>query len=631
MSLQKLDGRSADITVEQTEKLQQLFPEAFTEDKVDFDTLKAALGEEIDLGERYGLSWKGKSNVFRAIQQPTTKTLKPVREESVNFDETDNLFIEGDNLEVLKTLQRAYYGKIKMIYIDPPYNTGNDFVYNDKFAQTQAAYTQEAGLKDENGNITRTDGLRKNSKDGGHFHSNWLNMMYPRLYLARNLLRQDGVIFVSIDDNEVHNLRMIMNEIFGEENFVAQIIWKKKYSPQNDATYFSEMHDYILCYARQKKQTKTEDSGLTLKLLARSEAQDKAYINPDNDERGPWKATDPTSNKTRSQRPNLYFPVTNPFTKEEIYPPEQRVWRFTKDEYERRREENRIWWGNKGQNKMPSLKSFLNEVLAGRVPQTIWDYSEVGHTQEAKQEVLRLFKNVPVFDTPKPVRLMTRLLQLSCSDQDIAMDFFSGSGSLAQAVQELNSEDDGNRKWVCVQLPEAVEKGSEARKAGYENIADIAKERIRRAGKKIQDEQAGKLKLEDGKLDLGFKVFKLDNSNFKVWNTNIVEPEALKKQSQLHLNPIKDDTSEEDLLFEIMIKVGIEPTAKREKMGEYWNINNSELIICLAKSISPELFQQMLNQQPQKVIILDKSLTTDQSKTNLTLQAAKSNIEILVV
>ena len=401
---EKVKGSTLDIAAENRARLKQLFPTIFTEtrndkgeltESVDFEKLRAELGTFSDLfesrRERYGMEWPGKKEALHLIQTLSSATLKPCRQQSVNFDSTENLFIEGDNLEVLKLLQTSYYGKVKMIYIDPPYNTGKEFIYPDNFSESLETYLEYAGLIDGDGKKFST-----NTANEGHFHTRWLNMMYPRLYLARNLLCEDGVIFISIDDNEVSNLRKLCDEIFGEENFVANIIWQKKQSPQNDATYFSDMHDYILVYAKKAKSFKTDEDGWNRNLLVRSQEQTSRYTNIDNDARGPWASVDCSSNKSAEQRPNLFYPIVNPFTKQEVYPSRQRVWRFEKSKMDELIRENRIYWGENGNR--TKTKNFLNEVQDGIVPSTWWSREFAGDNQAAKREIRGYFLNEGVVD-----------------------------------------------------------------------------------------------------------------------------------------------------------------------------------------------------------------------------------------
>jgi len=408
-----MDGKSLTPQELKLQQLKEILPEAFAEGKVDWEKLKATLGEDINFAnERYVLNWAGKSEAFKVLQAPTTKTLVPDKKESVNFDETENIFIEGENLEVLKVLQKSYFGKVKMIYIDPPYNTGNDsFIYPDKFSETKAEYEKRVGDKDEEGYLTKDGMFRKNSKENGQYHSNWLNMMYPRLFLAKNLLKQDGVIFISIDDNEVHNLKMMMNEVFGEENFVANIIWQKKYAPQNDAKWFTDNHDHILLFSKSKVDWK-------LYPLPRTEKQNKYYINDDNDGKGLWR----TDNiLVKSYTANRVFPITNPNTKEDFLPPKGRCWRYAKDTIDRMLIENRLYFGKEGKG-APQVKRYLKEVKDGVTPLTLWLRDEVGDNQEGKNELNALF-GIPTFDTPKVVRLIKRMLQLSTKSNDIILDF----------------------------------------------------------------------------------------------------------------------------------------------------------------------------------------------------------------
>lgn len=615
----KFNGASFLPQDELIQRLKADFPEVFSEGNIDPKKLKATLGEHVDLGERYGLTWKGKNDVFRVIQETTTKTLKPAKDESVNFDETENLFIEGDNLEALKVLQRSYYGKVKMIYIDPPYNTGNDFVYNDSFAQNKSEYEEEANIRNEQGNIKQLSALQKNTKDSGHYHSNWLNMMYPRLYLARNLLRDDGVIFVSIDDNEVHNLRLIMNEIFGEENFIAQIIWEKRYGRSNDAKLFAYNTDYILLYRKSE--------ALSVLREPRGESQNEIYSNPDNDPRGEWTSVSFVSQRTRAERPNLSYSIKHPKTGEQIDHPAN-SWKYSEEKYLQLQADNRLYWGKDGDQKYPRIKRFLSELAEGIVPVTLWNHEETGTGEVGTKEVESLVGK-DVFDHPKPVSLLLRAINIGTSSDknDVILDFFAGSATTAHAVMKANMQDGGNRKWIVVQLPEETDENSEARKAGYKSIADIAKERIKRAGKKLVEENS------DKKLDTGFKVLKIDETNFKVWDANIKTPQQLEQQMIDSFDTIKQSATEEDLLLELVIKSGLEPTVKKGKQEDsYWRIGNGEILIYLKDNISEETFKAILGRKPKKVILLERALQdNDELKTNLLLQAEKENIEVLVI
>ena len=613
-----MDGYNDNINQQQIDKLAQLFPEVVTEGKIDWQKLQATLGEAVDLGERYGIGWKGKSDVFAAIQKKTVQTLHPDRANSVDWDTTGNMFIEGDNLAMLKILHKAYYGKVKMIYIDPPYNTGNDFIYNDDFKQTRRSYEAEAGITDDEGNVVRDDGLRTNT--GGHKHSNWLNMMYPRLFLARNLLRQDGVIFVSIDDNEVHNLRLMMNEIFGEENFVAQIVWERAYAPVNLKHHFSESHDYIVCFAR--------NIDLLDKLsLKRNEAADARYKNPDNDPRGVWQS-DNFSVGPANQK-NIYEIITP--SGRRVLPPSGYSWRFSENKTQELIADNRVWFGSSGSG-VPRYKRFLSEVKDGVTPMTVWKYTDVGHSQDATKEVKDLFDGVAYFDYPKPVKLIKQLASLCTNDNDIILDFFSGSGTTAHAVTELNAEDGGNRRWICVQLPELTDEKSEAYKSGYRTIADIARERIRRAGAKIRANQADKLLPRNVPLDLGFRAYRVDDSNFKQWNELVSNPEEIRQQALANLDPLEEGATDDDLLTELLLKHGISPLVQIDQYDNFCFIPSEKLAICLAHSMTEELFATVLAAKPSSIILLDRTFGDDINlKVNLLLQAERQGVEVEVV
>ncbi len=455
--------------------------------------------------------------------------MSPDENGSVDWDTTDNLFIEGDNLEVLKLLQKSYYGKVKMIYIDPPYNTGNDFIYPDNYSESLDTYLKYTGQVGEEGLKAST-----NQESDGRFHSKWLNMMWPRLYLARNLLRDDGVIFVSIDDHEVANLRMMMNEIFGEENFVSCIVWQKTYSPANDKKGIDAMQDYILCY--QKSDL------FNVNLFPRTAKQDGAYTNLDNDSRGPWKSVDATRSEFREY---AWFPIMTPSGKE-VYPAQGRSWVFTKEELPSLLADNRLWFGKDGSSK-PSKKLFLTEVKQGITPTTWWPHEDAGHNDEAKKEIKALFTTSIPFDTPKPTRLIERLLQLGTNrdTEDVVLDFFAGSGTTAHAALSMNQKDNGNRKFILVQLPESTEQ------TDFPTIAEISKERIRRAASKLTEVDRN----EKGE-DRGFRVFKLKPSNFRRWLE--LPPDSPSEQIAIelegHVEHVNPDASQEDLLFEILVK-----------------------------------------------------------------------------
>ncbi|MDO4780944.1 MAG: site-specific DNA-methyltransferase [Candidatus Saccharibacteria bacterium] len=604
-----MNGYNDNITDQQLAKLQELFPEAFTEGKVNWSQLRATLGDAIEGGDSYGLSWKGKAGVFAKIQERTVETLHPDRDNSVDWDTTDNMFIEGDNLAALKILHKSYYGRVKMIYIDPPYNTGNDFVYNDDFKQTRKSYEADAGIVDDEGNITRDDGLRANT--GGHKHSNWLNMMYPRLFLARNLLRQDGVIFVSIDDNEVHNLRLIMNEIFGEENFVAQLNWQTKKAAQgmNTANMIVDNHEYILVYARKSEYFRF--IGL--------DRSDDSFSNPDNDPRGLWK-------RQYLQRLGQNLPVrsiTDPATGN-VFSFETP---YTQDKLEKWIDEGRIIFPN-DVNKYPARKEFLNEYSE---KQQLVTSLGLFATKTTTEQLYEYFDGRKVFNNPKPHTLIKFLIRTTI-DEGVILDFFSGSGTTAHAVAELNAEDGGNRKWICVQLPEQTSEKSEAFRAGYANIADIARERIRRAGAKIRTDFAEKIAERKTPLDLGFRAYRVGDSNFKPWNELVADPEEIRQQMLNSLDPIEPDATDESILTELLLKRGISPLTEIETYDDFVFVPSENLVISLSSHMTEELFAQILTKSPSRIILLDRAFSDDISlKTNLILQAEKQSIAVEVV
>ena len=541
--MDKMDGMTMDIEQANVEKLREVFPEVFADGKVDFDKLQGLLGNYIaDDKEKYSFSWKGKADSLRLAQKRSTGTLRPCKDESKDWDTTENLYIEGDNLEVLKLLQSSYLNSVKMIYIDPPYNTGNDFVYIDDFADGIAHYKEVTG-----------QATKSNPETAGRYHTNWLNMMYPRLKLARNLLTDDGVIFISIDDNEQANLKKLCDEIFGESNFVAQIIWERAFSPVNLKKHFSKSHDYILCYAKNLDISVCNG-------LKRTEDSNGRYYNLDNDPRGAWTSSDMTVGPVIQ---NKLYDIISPSGRV-LKPASGRCWLFTKERYEELLKDNRIWFGIDGEN-MPRVKKFLTEVKQGLTPMTIWKYTEVGHSQDAAQKLKKLFNGKDYFDYPKSVDLIKRCVQLYSSEDSIILDFFSGSATTAHAVMQLNAEDGGNRKFIMVQLPEKCDEKSEAYKAGYKNICEIGKERIRRAGEKIKEENKDKKGIES--LDVGFKVFKLDSSNLIKWdNTPTTDEEEVKNRiKQLSMDYLVDGRSDLDLVYEIMLKYGLPLTLPVEE------------------------------------------------------------------
>lgn len=528
---------------------------------------------------------------------PTNKTLRPCREESVDFDHTRNLYIEGDNLDVLKVLRETYLGKVKMIYIDPPYNTGNDFVYNDDFSLDADEYKENSGQTDEDGNR-----LVQNTESNGRFHTDWLNMIYPRLKVAKDLLAEDGVIFISIDDNEVENLKKVCNEVFGEGNFIAQLIWERAYSPKNDARFISNSHDYILMYA------KSIDT-FTIGRLPRTEEANARYSNPDNDPRGDWKPSD-MSVKTYSA--DCDYPITTPSGRV-VEPPAGRCWRLSPKAFGERLRDNRIWFGTDG-NSVPCIKRFLSELkFEGMAPTSILFYKEVGHSQEGAKEVVALFGDKGVFDGPKPVRLLQRLITLAnLKDDSIVLDFFSGSATTAHALIKTNAEKDTHCKFIMVQLPEEV---SETKKdQGYKTICEIGKERIRRAGKKIKEENADKEGID--KLDIGFRVLKLDSSNMQdVYYT----PQEF-TMNDLFADNVKPDRTAEDLLFQTMLDLGVELSATIEQRTmngkQVFFVNDNYLVACFDTDITEETIKAIAKLKPYYFVMRDSSLASDNVADN---------------
>ena len=552
-------------------------------------------------------SWNGKNEARRIAKIPSTGTLIPCKEKSKNWDTTENLYIEGDNLEVLKLLQKSYHNKVKMIYIDPPYNTGKDFVYKDNFKDNIKNYMEKTGQFDCEGNKLST-----NSESNGRYHSDWLSMMYPRLKLARNLLKDDGVIFISIDDNEVQNLRKICDEIFGGENFITQFIWEKRTTRENRRV-FSVNHDYILCYAKQKN--KFEEIRNLLPLT--NEAKER-YKNPDNDKRGVWQSVSlnaQAGHATQSQ----FYTIEVPSGKQ-VNPPSGRCWSVIKDKYQLLVEDNRIWFGEKGNN-VPRRKVFLNEIEQGLTPHTLWRSDEVGSTDSAKKELIKLFNGQETMDTPKSVILMQRLIHISSNENDIILDFFSGSATTAHALMQLNAEDGEKRKHIMVQLPELTNEKSEAKKAGYKNICEIGKARIDKAGNKILKDNKDKEGIEN--LDIGFKVFKLDSSNIKIWDG---ESKDLVNRLYNIVDNIKEDRKEEDVLYEILLKYGLELTYPIDELevnnNKIYSIGFGALIICLSINIDLETVEAIGKYKKEKavermsIVFKDTGFKNDTIKTN---------------
>ena len=603
------------------EQLRQLLPEAFTEDKLDITALKRALGESatIEAGERYRLDWVGKTEAYQTLQATTTSTLRPMREQSVNFDSANHVFIEGENLETLKVIQKAYFGQVKLIYIDPPYNTGNDnFVYPDRFQESKEDYLRRINELDEQGALLREGQFRKNSRESGHYHSNWLSMMLPRLYIARNLLKDDGVIFVSCDDNEVYNLRCLMNEIFGEENFVATVIWQKVYSPKNSARHFSEDHDYIIIYARNA-------DNWSPRLLPRSEEMESRYSNPDNDPRGSWKAGDLSARNYYSKGT---YTITCPSGRKIEGPPPGMYWRYSENKLKELDEDNRLWWGTDGNN-TPAIKRFLSEVKQGRVPQTLWKYDEVGHTQKAKKELLERidFPNSDlVFDTPKPTALIQRMLQLSSApdSNDLVLDFFAGSGTTMDAVLQQNAEDDCNRRCILVQMAEPLD----ADNAEFSDIAQVARTRVRKALERLRDTDDLLNKLPAGE---GFRAYRLAASCFPQWRPQSFDnAEELAEQIRLFMDADNSESDPEAIAQELLLKSGYPLTtaitAQTIADVSVYSVDDGKLILIL-QAFNADMIGPLLAMQPERIIALDAVFNdSDQLKANLALQCRDADI-----
>lgn len=646
----QIDGFSMNIEQTNLDKLRSVFPECVSEGKLDIDKLLSLCGEYIDNDfEKYKFEWKGKADCLRLAQKRSTGTLRPCPEESVDWDTTQNLYIEGDNLEVLKLLQTAYYRKVKMIYIDPPYNTGNDFVYADDFADPMARYKE----------VTQQT-TKSNPETMGRYHTNWLNMMYPRLRLAANLLRDDGVIFISIDDVEIDNLKKLCNEIFGEENFVAQFIWQSRQNKDNrNITGVSIDHEYVVCYTKQFGH----------RVFRGTDRKTEQYKNPDNDPRGPWTSANMVGLATADARPNLHYDLINPADGRNYGCPEK-GWRYDRNTMNRLIQEGRIIWPDNPDGR-PRKKSFLNE-LSDNLPGFSSIFSTGVYTNTATKEIGGLF-NRYLFDFPKPVEVIKQLVSQVSNTDDIILDFFSGSATTAHAVMQLNAEDGGNRRFILVQLPELCDEKSEAYKAGYKNICEIGKERIRRAGEKLKDtlessglfvraakryqDQHGSFegltyaeweespdvinakKEMAAKLDVGFRVFKLDTSNLETWDATPIENEQLdllyqRMNSMIHR--VKPERTDLDMIYEIMLKLGVPLTYSVTP----FSINNKTvygvgddclLLICLVENVQPEDVEQMTQYAPAKIIISRDSFADDTAMANAYYILRDHGIELKLV
>ena len=608
MKIRSLDGKTPDIAEENIQKLRQIFPDVFTEDKVDIEKLQQVLGNYVeDSNERYNFTWNGKGRALRLSQTPSLGTLRPCKEESKDWDTTQNLYIEGDNLEVLKLLQKSYHGKVKMIYLDPPYNTGGDFVYPDDYHDSLENYKKITGQVDSEGNRIST-----NTEASGRYHTDWLNMMYPRLRLARNLLADDGVIFISIDDNEVDNLKKICNEVFGEDNFIELLVWKRRATPPNDRI-IGKNHEYIAVYAKNSEEVK-------LFLQPRSKKDNERYKNPDNDPRGPWAPADLSANgKGGRLTESCIYPILNPENNKEYYPPQNKCWLYNREKMLTLLKEGRVKF--RTESGTPFLKRYLSEVRQGTTLPTILD--SAGFSQDSAREIREIFKR-DVFEFTKPTKLIEMLVRCGIDNQNdgIILDFFSGSATTAHAVMQLNAEDGGNRKFIMVQLPEPTDEKSEAHKAGYMNICEIGKERIRRAGEKIKEKYKDKENIEN--LDIGFKVLKLDTSNIRKWQPDY---DNLEQSLFDSVDNYMEGRTDLDVVYEIMLKYGLDLTYPVDEFilaqKKVYSIGFGMLMICLDDEITTEVAKGILEKikelspESTRVVFKDNGLNSDSNKTNI--------------
>lgn len=611
--IDKLNMQTPNYAEINIEKISGIFPNCLTEfidengnikKAIDFDLLKQELSNNIVEGnkERYRLEWPGKKEALVAANNTLNRTLRPKIEDSINFDNTQNLYIEGDNLDALKLLQDNYLNKVKLIYIDPPYNTGKDFVYKDNFTVEKEELLEDSGLLDEYGNK-----LLKNQDSNGRYHSDWLSMIYTRLKVARNLLHKEGVIYISIDDNEVHNLRKICDEVFGEKNFIRNVIWEKKYSPANDSKVISDTHDHILVYAKNISEW-------TMKLLPRTEEMNKRYSNPDNDPRGPWK---PGGLSAKTYSSKYDYPVVTPSGKT-VYPPTGSCWQVSQEKLEMLISDNKIYFGKEGDAK-PQIKQFLTDVQDGVVSKSIWKYDEVGHNQTSRKELTDLFDGEFLFDNPKPTTLIERIFDITTfAENDIVLDFFSGSGSTAHAVFKYNLKHNLNLHFILIQIPDRVTVNSVAEQKGYKNICEIGKERIRRAGTKILKENKDKEGIEN--LDIGFRVFKVDSSNMKDVYYN---PDEIRQDNLFDMvSNIKEDRTVLDLLFQVLLDSGVEltlPIEEKQIVGKkVYFVDGNVLAACFEDNLTEEFVTELAKcEDLLKVVFRDSSFGSDDSRINV--------------
>ncbi|GAB3910621.1 site-specific DNA-methyltransferase [Mucilaginibacter boryungensis] len=622
-----MDGTSLDITQDLIKKLREIIPGAFAEDKIDIDRFKQLLGHPVDTeNERYQLSWAGKAEAYKVLQMPTTATLIPKPDESINWTAADNIFIEGENLEVLKVLQKAYYGKVKVISIDPPYNTGSDsFIYPDKFSENKEEYQKRVGEKDEEGYMMKEGLFRPNKRESGQFHSNWLSMMLPRLFLAKNLLRDDGVIFVHIDDNELANLKLLMDEIFGEDNREAIITWRRRHNQPNDKSkMISKVAEYILVYSKNSEALKEKNTFYGLPL---SDKRQDDYTNPDNDPKGPW-SSKPW--KAGSGQSGSKYKIITPTGK--VYDEE---WMGAETTFQSLLAEGKIVFPSSGDG-YPRKKFYLSERMdEGQCAHNFWNHSEFGSNQEASAELAEIFSGKNVFDNPKPLRLLKAILKIASANDDIVMDFFGGSGSTAQAVIELNKEDKGKRKFILVQLPEKIKAGDEALQYGYSTISEVTKARLEKVIRLHNTKVSNDFNFENSP-QIGLRHFKLASSNFKIWRGDLLESEEdIIRQLEIFKKPEKDNPTDLDILWELALKNGVPLTTVIEecKIGEYlfYKITPRNLYICL-QGIDQESVKELIKMKPSSIICLDSLFNdNDCNKTNVQLQFIDAGISFQTI
>ena len=618
--MNKIELGTPDGTAENIDKLGKLFPQVVTEVEelrggggtrkaIDFDALRDLLGDIAEgQRERYQFTWPGKREAKAEARRPIYKTMIPEPGKSKDWDTTENLYIEGDNLDALKILKETYAGKVKLIYIDPPYNTGHDFVYDDDFAKTRGEYDAESGDYDEEGGR-----LVANTEGNGRFHSDWCSMMYPRLVLARDLLSADGAIFISIDDNEIENLKKICDEVFGSTNFLAQITWEKRYTRSNNAKLFASLTDWILAYRKSPE--------LSILRESRSEKTNSIYTNPDNDPRGPWTSVSYVNPATKEQRPNLSYPLLNPITGETVTHPTN-AWKYEKSTYEQHVADSRLYWGKDGGNTYPRLKKFLSE-MDGAVPANLWSYKEVGSTDIATKEVSDLMDG-KYFDFPKPTGLIEKILDIVTDKDSLVIDFFSGSGTTGHSVMHQNMVDSGARKFILVQLPEDCLEGTKAYKDGYRTICEIGEKRICRAGAKIAadiDKENEQLELGAEPKpypDLGFRVLRIDSSNFKDF---YLTPGETSQESLFDFaDNVKEGRSDLDLLFEVLPKLGIPYSAKIEERmlagKKVFFVDGDKLAACFDANVGSDTIEEMAKAKPWYAVIRDSSMADDATHAN---------------